>query len=139
MLRGWYGGRCWVMRCDVLESVYRVEVVPYIHVPTKYLLYLPTNLRRNLQQVVRYSNSNLSNMQFSLLTLVAAALAATASANYNGTTYYPTGTGSASVKPTGTGVSPTKTSLPPFTGAATMPTGGAALGLLVAGGVAMVS
>jgi hypothetical protein len=77
-------------------------------------------------------------MQFSLLTLVAA-LAATASANYNGTTYYPTGTGTGSMKPTGTGVHPTTSMPPPFTGAATMPTGGAALGLIVAGGVAMVS
>jgi len=80
-----------------------------------------------------------TDMHFSLTTFVAT-LAATASAvslHHNGTTtaYYPTGT--VSLRPTGTGVKPT--SQPEFTGGAAMPTGGAALGLFVAGGVAMVS
>ena len=85
-------------------------------------------------------------MQFSIVALVAA-LAATTTASYlpsNGTTaaYYPTGTGS--LKPTATGTgSPTKptTSQIPFTGAAAVPTqmAGSALGLVVVGGVALVS
>jgi hypothetical protein len=83
-------------------------------------------------------------MQFSVISLVAA-LAATASAAYapvNGTSaaYYPTGTGS--MKPTGTAAPAKPTSQLPFTGAAaTIPThmAGSALGLVVAGGVALVS
>lgn len=79
-------------------------------------------------------------MQFSVLAMVAA-LAASASAVYvpvNGTSsaiYYPTGT--VSVKPSGTGAAKPTSQLP-FTGAAAMPTG-SALGLIVAGGVALVS
>lgn len=88
-------------------------------------------------------------MQFSLISLVAA-LAATASASYvprqvNGTVVpFPTGTGSpkplATFVPTGTAAPPRPTSMPPFTGAAAMPThmAGSAFGLLVAGGVALV-
>ncbi|KAF1845969.1 uncharacterized protein K460DRAFT_366817 [Cucurbitaria berberidis CBS 394.84] len=79
-------------------------------------------------------------MQFSIVAIVAA-LAATTTANYvaapaNGTTPYPTGTGS--VKPSGS-TAPTKSQLP-FTGAASVPThmAGSALGLVVAGGVAMM-
>lgn len=81
-------------------------------------------------------------MQFSVISLVAA-LATTASAAYapvNGTTaaYFPTGTGS--MKPTGTAAPSKPTSQLPFTGAAAMPTNmaGSALGLVVAGGVALV-
>lgn len=92
-----------------------------------------------------FDNTNLpGKMQFSVVSLVV--LAATASASFvprqlNGTTpaYYPTGTGS--VKPTGTAAPTKPTSQIPFTGAATMPThmAGSALGLVVAGGVALVS
>ncbi|KAF1829763.1 hypothetical protein BDW02DRAFT_602283 [Decorospora gaudefroyi] len=76
-------------------------------------------------------------MQFSIISIVAA-LAATATAAHvpvNGTSaYYPTGTGTAA--PT---VMPTSSTLP-FTGGASMPThwAGSALGLVVAGGVALV-
>lgn len=79
-------------------------------------------------------------MQFSIVALVAA-LAATTSATqfaarqYNGTTAaYPTGTGAS-------GSAPAATSQVPFTGAAAVPThmAGSALGLVVAGGVALVS
>jgi hypothetical protein len=81
-------------------------------------------------------------MQFSIVAIVAA-LAATSTATYlpiNGTStavYYPSGT--VSIKATGTGVMPTKSTVP-FTGAASMPTGmtGSALGLVVAGGVALM-
>jgi hypothetical protein len=82
-------------------------------------------------------------MQFSVISLVAA-LAVTASAAYapaNGTSaaYYPTGTGS--MKPTGTAAPSKPTSQLPFTGAAAVPThmAGSALGLFVAGGIALVS
>ena len=93
-------------------------------------------------------------MQFSI---VALALAATASAQYavtNGTSSavapypsassaapsavvpYPSGT--VSIKPSGTGaVKPTSTSTAPFEGAANQLTG-SALGLIVAGGVALM-
>ncbi|KAF1942728.1 hypothetical protein EJ02DRAFT_433770 [Clathrospora elynae] len=82
-------------------------------------------------------------MQFSIISIVAA-LAATATAVYapvNGTSaaYYPTGTGSL---PTSGTAAPTKkpTATLPFTGAASMPThmAGSALGLVVAGGVALL-
>lgn len=82
-------------------------------------------------------------MQFSIISLVAA-LAATATATYsvNGTSaYYPTGTGAATtVSASGTGSVPKPTSAIPFTGAASMPThmAGSALGLVVAGGVALM-
>jgi len=77
-------------------------------------------------------------MQFSIISIVAA-LAATTTASYvptNGTasaTPYPSGTGAASstvAKPTGSTL--------PFTGGASH-VAGSALGLVVAGGVAMVS
>jgi len=81
-------------------------------------------------------------MQFSIVSIVAA-LAATASAAYvqtNGTSaaYYPTGTGAGI--PTSTGSSAKPTSTIPFAGAASMPQAisGPALGLVVAGGVALV-
>ncbi|KAF2854741.1 hypothetical protein T440DRAFT_514622 [Plenodomus tracheiphilus IPT5] len=81
-------------------------------------------------------------MQFSMISLVAA-LVATTSAAYvqtNGTSaaYYPTGTGAAA--PSGTGSSAKPTSTLPFTGAASMPQAlsGSALGLVVAGGVALM-
>jgi hypothetical protein len=88
------------------------------------------------------NNTSPSKMQFSTLFL-ATAFAASASASYapyNLTTsaapYYPTGTG------TGAPVKPTST-LPPFTGAAAvaMPThfAGSALGVVVVGGIALVS
>jgi hypothetical protein len=77
-------------------------------------------------------------MQFSIISIVAA-LAATATATYvptNGTAtsgaYYPTGTGAAAP----TGARPTSTL--PFTGGAAN-IGSSALGLIVAGGVAIVS
>jgi hypothetical protein len=77
-------------------------------------------------------------MQFSVISIVAA-LAATATATYvptNGTAttapLYPTGTGAAQP----TGARPTSTL--PFTGGASN-IGGSALGLIVAGGVALVS
>jgi hypothetical protein len=77
-------------------------------------------------------------MQFSIISAVAV-LAATATASYvpmNGTAtsaaYYPTGTGAAQP----TGARPTSTL--PFTGGASN-LGGSALGLIVAGGVALVS
>ena len=81
-------------------------------------------------------------MQFSIISIVAA-LAATATASYlptNGTSaaYYPTGTGS---NPSGTAAPTKPTSQLPFTGAAAMPTqmAGSAMGLVIAGGVALVS
>ncbi|OAL49121.1 hypothetical protein IQ07DRAFT_588465 [Pyrenochaeta sp. DS3sAY3a] len=79
-------------------------------------------------------------MQFSIVSLVAF-LAATATAfPGNGTTsaYYPTGTGS--LKPSGTAAPTQPTSQIPFTGAASVPThmAGSALGLVVAGGVALM-
>jgi hypothetical protein len=107
-------------------------------------------------------HTNTAAMQFSILT-IAAALAASASAQYaatNGTSStsssavasaavpYPTassapfpsasGTGSA-VKPSGTGatVKPSSSSTAPFEGAAHQLTG-SALGLIVAGGVALM-
>jgi hypothetical protein len=78
-------------------------------------------------------------MQFSIISVVAA-LAATATATYvptNGTAttsgaFYPTGTGAAAP----TGARPTSTL--PFTGGAAN-IGSSALGLIVAGGVAIVS
>jgi len=77
-------------------------------------------------------------MQFSIISIVAA-LAVTTTATYvpmNGTAtssaYYPTGTGAAQP----TGARPTSTL--PFTGGASN-LGGSALGLIVAGGVALVS
>jgi hypothetical protein len=79
-------------------------------------------------------------MQFSI---ILAALAATASAQYavNGTSTsavapYPSASGTVSVKPSGTGAVPTKSSAP-FEGAASQLTG-SAMGLIVAGGVALV-
>ena len=73
-------------------------------------------------------------MQFSIVAFVAA-LAATASAvnvPSNGTSsVYPTASGTGAVRPT-------STSQLPFTGAASVNTG-SALGLIVAGGVALVS
>ncbi|KAF2034559.1 hypothetical protein EK21DRAFT_107693 [Setomelanomma holmii] len=74
-------------------------------------------------------------MQFSMISLVAALTATATAVNvpYNGTsTYYPTGTG--------TGVPSKPTSATPFTGAAAVPTqfAGSALGLVVAGGVALM-
>jgi hypothetical protein len=73
-------------------------------------------------------------MQFSMFALTAA-LAATVSAQYavNGTSATATG----AVKPSGTG-SVRPTSQAPFTGAATMAQG-SAFGMIVAGGVALVS
>jgi len=93
-------------------------------------------------------------MQFSLITLVAA-LAATTTASFvprqaNGTTaaYYPTAASSSKPTASGTisllttGVPPAPTSLNanPFTGAAAVPThmAGSALGLVVAGGIALL-
>jgi hypothetical protein len=104
--------------------------------------------KRILRSKVFHSNPKLpkhtspSKMQFSL-PLLAAAFAASASASYapynlttSATPYYPTGTG------TGAPVKPTST-LPPFTGAAAvaMPThfAGSALGVVVVGGIALVS
>ena len=81
-------------------------------------------------------------MQFSIISLVAT-LAATASAvtipvNGTSTAYYPTGT--VSLRPTGTAAPARPTSQLPFTGAAAVPThmAGSALGLVVAGGVALM-
>ncbi|KAL6706920.1 hypothetical protein ACN47E_005063 [Coniothyrium glycines] len=79
-------------------------------------------------------------MQFSILAITAALAATTAAhvpANGTSVAYYPTGTGSA--KPTGTGILPSG-STTPFTGAASMPThiSGSALGLFIAGGVALL-
>lgn len=79
-------------------------------------------------------------MQFSI---IVAALAATASAQYaitNGTSSA-VGTGSLTPSVSATGAPTRPTSQIPFTGAAAMPTAmaGSALGLVVAGGVAMVS
>jgi hypothetical protein len=85
-------------------------------------------------------------MQFSIAALLALAATASANAVYyprnaNGTTViYPTGTGAVT---TGTG-SPTKPTASftqsPYTGAATYPTGaaGSVLGMVVAGGVALM-
>jgi hypothetical protein len=98
------------------------------------------------------SNSQIK-MQFSIFSIVAA-LAATSSAMYapyNGTTttssapYYPitTPTSTPAYYPTGTGTgAPVKpTTAMPYTGAAAMPThmAGSALGVVVAGGIALVS
>ena len=87
-------------------------------------------------------------MQFSIISIVVA-LAATATAQYvstNGTAtaatsaYYPVGTaGAASGTAASTGSKPTSTSTAPFTGGASSNMAGSALGLIVAGGVAMVS
>lgn len=78
-------------------------------------------------------------MQFSIISLVAA-LAATASAsvvtNGTSTALYPTGTGAVTVTGTAAPVKPTSTL--PFVGGADRLTG-SALGLIVAGGVALVS
>ena len=82
-------------------------------------------------------------MQFSI---VLAALAATASAQYaitNGTSTstvapYPSASGTVSVKPSGTGAVPKPTgSTVPFEGAASQLTG-SAMGLVIAGGVALM-
>lgn len=75
-------------------------------------------------------------MQFSIIIAALAATATAVTVPYNGTaTYYPTGTVS------GTGVPSKPTSATPFTGGAAVPThmAGSALGLVLAGGVAMVS
>jgi hypothetical protein len=79
-------------------------------------------------------------MQFSIIIAALAATATAVGVPYNSTaTYYPTGT--VSLKPSGTGVPSKPTSAIPFTGAAAVPThmAGSALGLVLAGGVAMVS
>ncbi|KAH7069528.1 hypothetical protein FB567DRAFT_598835 [Paraphoma chrysanthemicola] len=72
-------------------------------------------------------------MQFSIIIAALAATATAVTVPYNGTsTYYPTGTG--------TGVPSKPTSATPFTGGAAVPThmAGSALGLVLAGGVAMM-
>ncbi|KAF2133991.1 hypothetical protein P153DRAFT_381163 [Dothidotthia symphoricarpi CBS 119687] len=76
-------------------------------------------------------------MQLSIISLIAA-LAATTSAAVagNGTSaYYPTGTGAVTATGTSTPVKPT--SALPFEGAADRMTG-SALGLIIAGGVALM-
>lgn len=82
-------------------------------------------------------------MQFSILAL-AAALAATTTAQYaatNGTqttaVLYPTGTGSAHSSGSSPS-SPKTTSTAPFEGSAASHLTGSAMGLIVAGGVALV-
>ena len=80
-------------------------------------------------------------MQFSMIT-VAAALAATVSAQYPITNGTSSAVGTVTVRPSisGTGAPTRPTSQVPFTGAAAMPTAmaGSALGLVVAGGVALM-
>ncbi|KAF2624369.1 hypothetical protein BU25DRAFT_348240 [Macroventuria anomochaeta] len=83
-------------------------------------------------------------MQFSLITITAA-LAAVASAQYtitNGTSTsavapYPSASGTVSVKPSGTGSVKPTSSTAPFEGAASQLTG-SAMGLIVAGGIALM-
>jgi hypothetical protein len=88
-------------------------------------------------------------MHFSIIPIVAA-LAVTATAQYvptNGTAtattsaFYPIGTGAGSASGTAasSGSKPASTSTAPFTGGASTNMAGSALGLVVAGGVALVS
>ncbi|KAF2657335.1 hypothetical protein K491DRAFT_714551 [Lophiostoma macrostomum CBS 122681] len=72
-------------------------------------------------------------MQFSVVSVLAA-FAAVASASYNGTSVYPSGTGVSSTLPVPTATSSTI----PFEGAAGANIPGSALAMVIAGGVAMM-
>jgi hypothetical protein len=77
-------------------------------------------------------------MQFSMLSIVAVLAATASAASMNGTSAYPTASGASKPNATGTSTLSKPTSSVPFTGGAAQ-VGGSALGMIVAGGVALVS
>ncbi|KAH9860629.1 hypothetical protein J1614_011960 [Plenodomus biglobosus] len=122
-----------------------VDTMP-AHLPSQQLtttINTPSNLL--IFDLYRHNQPNppTIKMQFSMISLVAALAASTTSAAYIQTNYtsvaYPTGTGVAAPSGTGSPARPTGTA--PFTGAASVPQAfsGSALGLVIAGGVALVS
>jgi hypothetical protein len=99
------------------------------------LLSTSLSFKSTLQSLNQHTTTiTTSKMQFSIVSVLAA-FAAVASASYNGTSVYPSGTGVSSTGPVPTATSTTA----PFDGAAGSNIPGSALAMVIAGGVAMVS